>query len=719
MNESAIRPIAAPIPAAPVAKEVCVRLAVRAGRLAMALLATLALAVPGIAAAQAPEDLPGRVGRVADVAGELFLAPQDKPEAWTPAGLNYPVTSGDNLWLAENGRAEIDVGGAQVRMGGSTSVHVSQLTDHRFALFVAQGRVSLRVRAVDPGDVAIVDTPNSQVAITRPGLYRIDVTEDRQRTVVIVREGEANVQTQAAVQQVLPGQAAYIEGADPQYASVQNGIWEDGFDSWVASRDRLYRVRGNDYVSPQMVGAADLDRYGTWQQMPEYGAMWYPNDVPADWAPYRNGYWVDVGTWGPTWVDAAPWGYAPFHYGRWAFVGGRWGWAPGVYTARPLWAPALVAWTGGAGWSVSVTTGGPVYGWVPLAWGEPFRPWWGRCSAGCWDRFNRPYAVNVAVVRPWSPPPQRWRNASAPGGVTAVPFQAFQSRQPVSQNLVRVTRDSVAAAPVLAAPPVMRGSPTPVQAQRPGMAPPPASTFQPALARPMPVAPAGAAPQRGSSAQVPAGSIDRARPGAPGATPGAVSPMPPGQRGTVAAPTSPSSVQRDGRPPSGAQPVAPGYAQPPGSSPVTRGQPQPSVPTSSGAQPYPPAQGRPGQTPPGQMQPSPGAPSPGAAPVARQPQMAPPSSQPTQRGQPQPSLQPQAPMARPQGLAPAQAMPSPQAAPAAQPMSRPQPMPQQAQPMPPQAQPAPAPSPRAQPAPAAAQDPGRPAEGGNLSRGAR
>ena len=67
-----------------------------------------------------------------------------------------------------------------------------------------------------------------------------------------------------------------------------------------------------------MVGYADLDHYGTWETIAEYGAVWYPTDVAPDWAPYSDGYWTDVGGWGPTWVDAAPWGYAPFHYGRWA-----------------------------------------------------------------------------------------------------------------------------------------------------------------------------------------------------------------------------------------------------------------------------------------------------------------------------------------------------------------------------------------------------------------
>ena len=97
-----------------------------------------------------------------------------------------------------------------------------------------------------------------------------------------------------------------------------------------------------------------------------------------------------VAGFGWTWVDDAPWGYAPFHYGRWVHVGNRWGWCPGGYVARPAWAPALVGWYGGSGWAASASFGAPVYGWVPLAWGEPYIPSWRNCSGRCWSRYNRP-----------------------------------------------------------------------------------------------------------------------------------------------------------------------------------------------------------------------------------------------------------------------------------------------------------------------------------------
>ena len=106
-----------------------------------------------------------------------------------------------------------------------------------------------------------------------------------------------------------------------------------------------------------MTGWEDLDDYGVWRNEAEYGAVWFPTRVEAGWAPYRYGRWTWVRPWGWTWVDDAPWGYAPFHYGRWVNVGNRWGWYPGRYAGRPVWAPALVGWIGQPGWNVSISTG--------------------------------------------------------------------------------------------------------------------------------------------------------------------------------------------------------------------------------------------------------------------------------------------------------------------------------------------------------------------------
>jgi hypothetical protein len=216
-----------------------------------------------------------------------------------------------------------------------------------------------------------------------------------------------------------------------------------------------------------MTGVEELDRYGRWDRHPEYGAIWFPLVVATDWAPYRHGRWLMTARWGWTWVDAAPWGFAPSHYGRWLHHRGRWAWAPGVYIHRPHFAPALVAWVGGPNFGVSVNIGGSVrpgypphlgyggyvgyVGWVPLAPREHYQPWY-HASPGHRDRIDRHHPVRPRpgeAGRPTIPErihrqpyqtqheqPQRWVNQRAPGGVTVVPRDALFRRDPVQRVVV-------------------------------------------------------------------------------------------------------------------------------------------------------------------------------------------------------------------------------------------------------------------------------------------
>src|SRR5262249_279821 len=136
------------------------------------------------------------------------------------------------------------------------------------------------------------------------------------------------------------------------------------------------------YVSRDIPGYEDLDEYGYWRDVPDYGPVWYPSAVYDGWAPYRYGHWVWISPWGWTWVDGARWGFAPFHCGRWAFVGGGWGWCPGPFFARPVFAPAFVSFFGFGGRNFSFFSfgfGAPV-AWFPLGFGEPFFPFFPASS---------------------------------------------------------------------------------------------------------------------------------------------------------------------------------------------------------------------------------------------------------------------------------------------------------------------------------------------------
>src|SRR5260370_7596406 len=123
-----------------------------------------------------------------------------------------------------------------------------------------------------------------------------------------------------------------------------------------------------------MTGFEELEAYGEWNSAPDDGAVWFPKELPADWAPYREGHWAWIEPWGWNWVDDEPWGFAPFHYGRWAWVADRWGWVPGEFVADPVYAPALVGFIQPEAIEGAVPNVESPIGWFPLAPGEAFSP---------------------------------------------------------------------------------------------------------------------------------------------------------------------------------------------------------------------------------------------------------------------------------------------------------------------------------------------------------
>ncbi len=391
-------------------------------------------------------DAPGRVARLSTFVGDVQLA--NEREGWRPIPRNYAVTAGDNLWVSEGGRAELDVGPVQVWLAGGSNVNFERLDDQSLIARLSQGAMAVRIRAWEQQDAMRVLTANGEIAFLQPGFYVVNAASQYAPASLNVRSGQAEVLTNGPGLIVNRGDSVVLDGngvrfdRDANYASNANG----GFEAWAASRDRRndrWESRNAGQVSPWMVGARDLDEYGSWDNDYEYGRIWYPTAVAANWAPYRNGRWSWVQPWGWTWVDDAPWGFAPFHYGRWVRVGPRWAWSPGASVGRPVYAPALVTFFGGNGWSVSANVG-PTYSWVPLGWNEPYLPWY-TYSPNYWRQVNRPHVRNIAE-EPWRP--RDYMHATVPGAITAVAGAAFIGGRPVAQNLVRnITERDIRSAP--------------------------------------------------------------------------------------------------------------------------------------------------------------------------------------------------------------------------------------------------------------------------------
>jgi hypothetical protein len=408
-------------------------------RLAAAVALMIVFGSTGIVRAQPPVP-PDEAGpeertppRLSYVDGQVSFWRPGAPE-WVAAQVNTALAPGDELSTGAPGNVEIQIGTrAFVRAWAGTGVGLVNQEPDFFQFKVTAGHASLDLRTLDPGRTVEIDTPNAAFTIDHPGYYRVQVQGDR--TAFISRRGGRAIVTSANGQAVsiAASEEVIVEGMEAPRVASYAAPPLDEWDRWNYARtDYVGEAVSARYVSPGVYGVSDLDRYGRWRVVPEYGSVWVPTAVATGWVPYSTGSWTWDPYYGWTWVDTAPWGWAPFHYGRWVFVDSYWAWAPGPVVVRPAYAPALVAFFGG-GPSVSARVG-----WCALGWGEPVIRWWGAprfVGAAWWGGWGGPRVVNNVVISRATVVNVHninvYRNVGIGGALVAVDHQRF-GRGPVT-----------------------------------------------------------------------------------------------------------------------------------------------------------------------------------------------------------------------------------------------------------------------------------------------
>ena len=373
------------------------------------------------------EEGPGRgVARISVMNGDVSLRRGDSGEV-VAAALNAPLVAGDQLLTGPNSRAEVQFDWANiVRLAAQSEVRFADLENQRYQIQVARGMVTYRVLRDSNAQVEI-STPSVSVRPVQQGAYRIAVREDGTAEIT-VRNGEAEIFTPRGTERLTSGRTMLARGtpSDPEF-QVAQAVPYDEWDRWNEDRDRqLQASRSYNYVSPDIYGAEDLDNYGTWQNDPAYGEVWYPR-VADDWAPYRDGRWSWLDWYGWNWVSYDPWGWAPYHYGRWCYTANRgWGWWPGARYGRHYWSPGLVAFVGWDSWGGrrgGLGFGG--IGWIPLAPHERYHRWYGNRNYAGYRNGDR-YGSGSNLVNNFDFN-GGYRNARVRNAVTGVDGQGFVS----------------------------------------------------------------------------------------------------------------------------------------------------------------------------------------------------------------------------------------------------------------------------------------------------
>lgn len=308
----------------------------------------------GTNAGAASQDPPSRAGRIARVHGDatLYLPSdggrrdrRDGREGWDARDtepvahpLNWPVTRGQRLVTEDGASAEISIGPVRVRLDARTDLRVVDLDNDQIRLDLRRGTLAvLMTESDDARDIEIL-LDRARIRPRGRGLFRLDLDPD-QDPIISVETGSVSVIQPDNSLTVRAGQTLQWQ-ADGDWRRVAPR-W-DAFARWAMQDDLPRPPR---YVSSDTTGFEDLDRHGHWEPTRAWGMAWFPDAIEPSWAPYTQGRWTWVSPWGWTWIDAAPWGFATTHYGRWIQDRGRWGWLPDDIGGPVLYAPAMVTWT--------------------------------------------------------------------------------------------------------------------------------------------------------------------------------------------------------------------------------------------------------------------------------------------------------------------------------------------------------------------------------------
>jgi hypothetical protein len=339
------------------------------------------------------------------------------------------VTVGDRIYTKQNAQTQIGFTGRNVAtVDQNTSLDVLDLSEQRTQVALRDGSALFDVGSLSSGNLFEVATPCGAVDFQQPGLYQVAINENG-NAVATVLNGEAQVvghggsgkiqkgeylavpcqgsNEPATISRVEPNQAGYV--VDNYYRARYPKHYDGRYRNYYTYLDdpdyydpsHLYT--SYNYVNDYVPGIDDLDDYGDWQYVNNYGYCWHPH-VNAGWAPYQSGYWNMDNPYGLTWVSNEPWGYAPYHYGRWANTSNEWVWVPDSVNTYPTYSPALVAF---------IPLGRSSSAWVALGPSDPYQLTY-------YDQSWQPvytYPANVAV--------DRLVNINVPGAVTVVPSSDF------------------------------------------------------------------------------------------------------------------------------------------------------------------------------------------------------------------------------------------------------------------------------------------------------
>jgi hypothetical protein len=361
--------------------------------------------------------------RISLIEGDVQIKTPDAVD-WGYASINTPLAEGDQVWVPQGGRVELQLNsGTYIRLSENSALQILSMDKDSSQFYLSQGNAYFYYDA--PGSSVIqVDTPDASTRAFDRAIFRIDMSDQYQYTDVAVYKGFVETENEVGRTRINAGQMVSL-GQNTNGEVAPMGPSDD-WETWNKTRnDRIFARRGvsSSYLPVELSAYSyDFDNSGRWVQVPDYGYVWTPTiGIGASWSPYREGRWIWRGG-DYVWVASEPWGWAPYHYGRWSFtINIGWFWVPPV-ASEVYWSPGYVGW---------VRTSDYV-AWVPLAPGETY---YGRGYYG-------PHSVNITKINIKQVNITNvYKNVYVNNGATIVNRNTFATASPriasVNQSVIR------------------------------------------------------------------------------------------------------------------------------------------------------------------------------------------------------------------------------------------------------------------------------------------
>ena len=141
--------------------------------------------------------------RISLMEGDVQIKTQEA-EDWGLAAINAPVQEGDQLWVPEGGRLELQLNtGTFIRVDQDSALEILSTDENSSQFYLSQGHAYIYYRAPE-GSVIQVDTPDASTRAFENAIFRIDIPD--QYTDVAVYDGSVETENQIGITRINAGE---------------------------------------------------------------------------------------------------------------------------------------------------------------------------------------------------------------------------------------------------------------------------------------------------------------------------------------------------------------------------------------------------------------------------------------------------------------------------------------------------------------------------------